>query len=893
MPNAEPPEKVSLRLFIDAGSLMEEEDQQGIAHFLEHLAFNGSKHFPEGNLVEYFQRIGMGFGADTNAHTSFNETVYKLELPKNDDATLDDGFQLFRDFADGLLLESDEIDKERGVILSEKRSRDSVQQRIFEAELNFVLPKALPPKRLPIGDEEVIQSVPRKRFLDFYRDWYVPNRMAIIVVGDVKPEKIIPLLEKHFSSLSAPAHSRNAPDMGEAFTKGVAVKAHYESEAPNTTVSLQTMRPYEPELDSVAKRKKDLFTYIATHILNRRFEVLAKKKGAPFMRASAYSHDFLDFAKNAGVEISCKPGQWEKALQTAEHELRKALTYGFTAGELEEAKVEMLNLYEQALKTAPTRKSRGLARLLVQSVGDDNVFTSPKSDFENVKSALQELTLKEALNALRETWPDYRNGLYIFISGNAQIKVPEKTIAAAYQKSLSQAVVPPEEKARQAFAYTNFGKPGEILSKQYIQDLDITQTIFKNNVRLNVKQTAFEKNDIRVSVRFGGGSLDAPKEKPGLSELTSMTFMKGGLVKHSSDEIKSIFASKSVETTFHVDGDAFVLSGSAAPEDLRDLLQLMTAYVIAPGYREEAFRQAKKHTEALYPRLRHTPKGILMSKVKKLLASGDFRFGFPEEKVFLNRTAEETRQWLEKPLASSYMEISIVGDLNMEKSIGLVQDTFGALPTREKKKPSYQEERIVKFPRDLAKKTLFVDTEIPKAMVTAFWPTGDILDIQRTRRLHVLSSIFTDRLRLKVREETGESYSPRASHEASKVYTDYGLFSVAIVAKPEQTERLASLTLEIAQELATKGVTPDELQRALKPVLNGLKDWVRNNNYWLNTVLDASQEYPKRLEWSRTMTKDYSSVKLEDMNSLAKKYLSPENALVVTLIPKKTEKKEK
>ncbi|MCF6312167.1 MAG: insulinase family protein, partial [Verrucomicrobiales bacterium] len=185
MKNAEPPKRVSMRLYIDAGSLMEQDNQQGLAHFLEHMAFNGTKHYPAGEMVEYFQRLGMAFGADTNAHTGFKETVYKLEMPDSDPKLLSQGFQLMRDYADGMLLGAPEIDKERGVIMSEKRTRDSVGWRTFVKQLEFILPEALISHRLPIGKAEVIEKAPRDRFVEFYKKWYTPDRMAFVVVGEV------------------------------------------------------------------------------------------------------------------------------------------------------------------------------------------------------------------------------------------------------------------------------------------------------------------------------------------------------------------------------------------------------------------------------------------------------------------------------------------------------------------------------------------------------------------------------------------------------------------------------------------------------------------------------------------------------------------------------------
>ncbi len=243
LPNAEPPNRISLRLFVDAGSLMETEDQRGLAHFIEHMAFNGTKNFPGGKMVEYFQRLGMSFGGDTNAHTSFKETVYKLELPKPDEKMLREGMQLFRDYADGMLLTQDEIEKERGVILSEKLTRDSPESRTMEVAFDFALPDSIISKRLPIGTKKVIKGADRPTFVDFYKKWYSSDRMVLVAVGAVEPKKLIPLIEEYFSSMKKPAPVVPDPDLGKVTPgRGAVAKIHYEKEASATEIGIESVQ---------------------------------------------------------------------------------------------------------------------------------------------------------------------------------------------------------------------------------------------------------------------------------------------------------------------------------------------------------------------------------------------------------------------------------------------------------------------------------------------------------------------------------------------------------------------------------------------------------------------------------------------------------------------------
>src|SRR5437763_5960936 len=288
--NHEPKDRVSLRLLILAGSLNEKDDQRGLAHFLEHMAFNGSEHYPPGTLVEFFQRMGMSFGGDTNASTNFDRTIYQLELAHADATSLTEGLRVFRDYAGGLLLTDAEIDKERGVILSEKRASDSVGYRSFVAQLNAMLGSTLLPRRVPIGEPEVITKAPRARFTDFWNAWYRPERMVAVVVGDFgDPAAVETMVKSAFGNLTARAPVRHDPSLGKLpEVEGIRPIFHSEPEAPATNILLTNIAPYKRELDTAARQIKRLRRGLALAMLNRRFSILAKKENAPFTGASAY-----------------------------------------------------------------------------------------------------------------------------------------------------------------------------------------------------------------------------------------------------------------------------------------------------------------------------------------------------------------------------------------------------------------------------------------------------------------------------------------------------------------------------------------------------------------------------------------------------------------------------
>jgi zinc protease len=883
-PNHEPRNRASLRLLVLSGSLQEKDDQQGLAHFLEHMAFNGSAHFAPGTLVEVFQRLGMSFGGDTNAYTSFDHTAYKIELPDTHPATLAEGLQVFADMAGSLLLRPDMITKERPIILSEKRDRDSIDYRQFVASFQFLLPDARLPKRLPIGLQAVIEHAGRDRFVDLYNTWYRPERMAVIVVGEVDPSAVTQQITAAFGGLTDRAPPPPALDLGTV-TAALGLHAAYdaEPEAPATTVALDVVTPYARPLDTAAIELGHLRRDLAVAMLNRRLAILSKKDGAAFTRAEAAIEESYGFYHDAGLNLTCTAAQWPAALAVGEQELRRALQFGFTPAELQEAVANFRNDLVQAVTTASTRRSEELADQWVDSLVDKTVFTSPKDDLSLLGPALDRMTPNDCADALRSAFG--APGRYVQVSGNAQIPGDAAAaIVAAYEASHAVAVQPPAAAADRQFAYRDFGPPGQIVSRRRVEDLDITEVGFANGVRVNLKKTPFEANRIRIRVRVGGGLLTAPKDEPGLAPFVGITFSAGGLGRHSADDLQRILAGKTVGVAFAPRGDALEFSGATNPADLLLELQLITAYLTDPGYRPEALRVARKEIDEVYRQLDHTTAGPLEAEVPRLLADGDPRFGLPPEAIMLSRTLEEEKAWLTPQFAHGPIEIGVVGDFDLEATLAALRRTVGALPPREPK-PAYRAEREVHYPAHPFRRDLTVPTELPKASVALYWGTTDAHDIQRTRRLGLLGQVFDDRLRVKIREQLGGAYSPDAESEPSETFTDYGLMLTELVVAPERAAEIAQSIRGVADDMARNGVTLDQLTRAKEPVLTGIRTSARTNPYWLTAVVGSCQEFPQRLDWARSRQADIQAITKADLDALARQYLGADRAFQVIVLP--------
>lgn len=899
-PNTEPKGRASLRLLVLAGSFHEEENERGVAHFLEHMAFNGSQHFAPGTLIEVFQRMGMSFGGDTNASTGFDRTQYLIELPDTREATLAEGLRVLADDAGGLLLKPEEIDKERGVILSEKRARDTIAFRTQIAQFRFMLGTTRLPARLPIGLTEVIEHAPRGRFVDFWNAWYRPERLIVVVVGEVEVEAVRRQIQTAFGSLAARAPARPEPNLGTipAF-EGIRAGYHAEPESPSTRVSLTTFARAAAEPDTAAKRLRGAPRSLALSMLNRRLSELAKAPGSPFLQASASAGESFRFLREASLDLTCKPDKWQAALTTGEQELRRALEHGFQPDELKEVVASSVAALEQAVKSAPTRRSSAIANTHLASLVSGEVFTSPADRLALLRPALEQATPEACVNALREAFG--ANGLHVMVSGNAVIPGDAgAAITAAYEESRVVAVLPKSVEEARAWAYTDFGPAGRATKRERVADLDLELVAFANGVRLNLKRTTFDAGRILVSVRLPGGSMIEPAGQEGLAQIASSVFNGGGLGRHSANDLRRILAGRHAGGSMTLAPDALVLSyptlsaarssrsanvGGTNREDLLLTLQVLAAHVTDPGFRPEGFTQQQRTVDLIYGTVDRTPNGPIITEVARLAAGGDPRFGLTPKDVLARRTPDELRAWLAPQLAGGPIEIAIVGDLDPDATVEAVARTFGALPARAPAIPASP--RPVSFPREPFQRNYTIASQIPKGLVALYWPTSDGLDPRRGRRLSLLAGIYSDRLRLKIREEMGGSYSPRAQSNASDTYAGYGYLTTQIDVAPAEADRVAEAAIALADGLARHGVTEEELNRARQPALTAARDSARSNTYWLGSVLAQAQGKPEVLDWARTRQSDLEAITTAELSELARQYLGREHVSRATVLPAK------
>lgn len=889
--NAHPTGRVAMHLVVRAGSLNENDDQLGLAHFLEHLVFDGSTHFKPDEMVTYFQKHGMGFGPDANAQTGFDETVYQLVLPSGDQADLDGGLLVLGDIAMGALLLPSEIDRERGVVLAEMRRRDSADYRTYVKTLAFLYPGTRAVQRLPIGTEESLKQADQARIKAFYDTWYRPDNMILVVVGDMDPAAAEASIVKAFGAFKPRTPAAPRPDPGRFERQGLSVFFHHEPEAGKTRVSIDLARTIDPEPDTRSFRRREALEDMAVDALSHRLDALLQKPDTPLSSAAARHYRFLHRFDTLQVTGACDGEKWSAVLPLLENTLRQALIYGFDKAELTRVKQEYLASLDSAVKQAATRDSEALADQLIVFLNLRRVFQSPSQEQEVLGPMVRDATLAEVNEALRRLWAPAQRQL--LVTGNADIggsgQSAEKTIRAAYEQSVKIAVAEPVQLKAATFPYLPEPKAeGRILSRRTVEDLGIVIVDFENGVRLNLKATKFKADEVLAQLSFGRGRRDEPENTAGLALLAERVLTQSGLGGLNREELDRALSGKNTTVQYAVREDRCLLDGDSVSGEIPLLFQLFYAYVLDPGFREEALNLSLSRYEQSYAQLSQSIDGLMQVAGMQFLAGGDSRFGLPSPMSLKRLSLKDLRAWVEGPLKKGPLELSVVGDINVDEVIGLAARYFGSLPARGPAEAAGTRPQP-QAPRGRSLR-LEAPTRIPKALVVLAYPTEGFWDIRRTRRLSMLAEVISDRMRVVLREKLGLAYSPLAYNRPSRAFPDYGLLVAMVHTAPADTDRVAEAVRQIVADLAKGGVTEDENTRALKPMLTAIREQVEQNEYWLESVLTGVQEHPEQLDWSRTMLKDYTSITPGELSALAKKYLDNAQSATIILQPAGQEK---
>jgi len=875
MHNATPSRQASIRMRVGTGSLSENENQLGLAHFLEHMAFNGSKNVPQGEMIRILERHGLAFGADTNASTDWTETVYQLDLPQTDAETLDTGLMLMREAAGSLTLDPKAMDTERGVVLSEERARDTPAYRVFKARLDFLLKGQLAARRLPIGTVGVLRSAPVQEIRNYYEAFYRPDRTTLVVVGDFDVDEVEAKIKARFSDWAPVRPAGPEPELGKVAKRNLEARLIVEPGGP-TSVSVSWVRPFDATPDSEAKRRRDMVETIAFQVLNRRLERMARGDQPPFIGAAAGSDDYFRSATITTLSVNAAPGKWREGLTAAEEARRRAIQFGLRQDEVDREVSELRSMFQSAADGAATRRTPRIASGLASSVDSGEVYTSPQEDLALFDRAVKGLTADEVHKALRDTFQG--EGPLVFLSSPEAVQGGEPAVLAAYKAAQDSKLTPPPAQEVKTWPYESFGAPGKVAETRQALDLDTTFVRFENGVRLTVKPTKFRKDQILVAVRFGDGRLEMPRDRQTASWAAGFGFIQGGLKQIDLEDMEQVLASKIYNVDLSVGDDSFVLSGGTRPQDFETQLQVLTAYIAEPGWRPGGFERMKTLGPNLLRQLAATPQGVMRRDMGELMRSGDQRWSFPSLADMQAAQPGDLQTLLGPALARGSVEVLIVGDVSVERATEVVAATLGALPPRQPTKPAAEAFKIA-FPAPTAQPVVLThEGRADQAVAFLAWPTKDFFaDPQEQRALRLLQLVFERRLVDQIRIAQGATYSPSADWDASLVFPGYGYISADVEIPPEKIAGFYADVSKIAADLRQNLVSADELERARKPRIEAIEKSQQTNEYWLSQLAGGAED-ARRLDAIRAATAGLQRVTAEDIRRAAQTYLTDERA---------------
>lgn len=878
--NATPPGGAALRLRIDAGSLHESEEQRGLAHFLEHMVLNGTTNVPEGEFVRRLERHGLRFGPDTNASTEFQQTVYKLDLPRTDAETVDTALFLLREVAGEATLAAAAIDAERGIIQSEERSRATPQLRAVMDEFGYMLQGQLLPNRFPIGAPAVIAGAGRDRFAAFYDAYYRPERATLIAVGDFDLEEMERKIRAQFGTWRGRGPAGRNPDLGRVAARGGQARIHVEAGVP-TRIALSWVRAPDLRPDNVATRRAKLVDQLALQILNRRMErIAATQTPAPFIAGISVRGTLADSAEITQLMAIVQPGQWQAGLAAIEAEQRRLALHGVTQAELAREVQQLRTGLTAAAAGAATQPSAALAEGLVSAVDQDGVFSAPAENLRRFEQTAPTITTAQVDAAARAI---FAGDPLVYMTSPTPVEGGETALLAAWRTAHAAPVAAGTAQQAQAWPYSSFGTPGTVAERRELAGLGATAVRFANGVRLTVKRTSFADDQILVSVRTGNGRQDFAPDRPSPEWALPNAFTAGGLGRISYEDMQEALASRTYGADLLVTDDAFQLIGATRPEDFALQLQLLTAYVSDPGWRPTGWERMRGYSGTIQDQAAATPAGVFGRDSGRLLRSGDRRWGMPSREEMAASSIADARAVLDRALGRGPIEIVIVGDVDVEEAIRQAAATFGALPRRTEAAPPAAR---IRFPAGTAEPVrLTHGGRADQGLAYIGWPTAGLYaDTRQARTLDILSDVFELRLMQKIREEQATTYSPQAGHAASFAFADYGAFAAQIEARPEALAGFLRDAEAIVADLRDRPVSADELQRALRPRVE-TQQRQRNGNPWWVIALGRAQADPRVVAAIAGQIAEYEGITAADLQRAARTFLQPGRAYKIVVVP--------
>ncbi len=885
--NPRPEKKVELRLVLKVGSILESDDQLGLAHFTEHMAFNGSKHFKKNELISFLQSIGVEFGADLNAETSFDETIYILPIPTDKPENLEKGLLALEDWASQLSFEPAEIDKERGIVLEESRLGKGAADRMNKVIYPKIFEGSTYADRLPIGQEEILKTFKPEVIKKFYQDWYRPNLMAVIAVGDLDVAQVEALVKKHFGHLKNPSHEKPrayATLPTRKISEGLVVT---DPEATNHVIQIYYPYQLAKPMTTVQDYRRSMVRAIFNSMLNQRLQELAQKPEPPFLYGSSSWSGFVkNYELYSSVGVVGKGGV-EVAIQALLEENERARRFGFTASELERVKANYSRQLERGFNERDKTESGTHANEMIRNFLEDEPIPGIENEFKYFKDFAPTITLEE-LNSFAAANIPTQAARLIILSGPTQANFNMPTgpeLLAIADRAISNSVTPYEEKVLGSKLMETIPAPVSILEEKTEPALGVTELLFANGVRVILKPTDFKNDQVILNAtRLGGQSVFAASDKYNAAYATAVVSQMG-VSNFTPLDLRKMLAGKSVSVMPRMNLYTEGVSGQCGSADVETMLQMVNLYFTHPRKDDGLFASFISKQQAAVQNIMSNPQAVYQDSLQRILYSNHPRGPrLPRADDFNNVSLDRALTVYESRFGNARgFTFCMVGNFDLSKVKALAATYLGTLPAA--KAPASFQDLGIRPVRGVVKKEVKKGTE-EKSFVTMVFSGPASYSSKENLAMQALVEVLNIKLIETLREEMSGVYGAGMKGQINKYPYGHYLVTATFPCGPENVDRLTQATLAEIAKLKEQGPTETDLNKVKETWVKQYREELKDNSYWVSRLL---QSYEGGTDPGEILTVEtrIQALTTKEVQEATKKYLDTENLLEVILNPEK------
>jgi zinc protease len=881
--NRKPEHRAELRLVVNAGSILEDDSQRGLAHFVEHMMFDGTKRFPKKDLVNFIERVGMRFGADLNAYTSFDETVYMLTIPTDTAGLVNSALDILQDWASGAAtFDAAELKKERGVVIEEWRTGRDASTRVQYRQFPVMLQGSKYALRIPIGTKENLETFPDTLARKFYRDWYRPDLMTVIAVGDFDATQMEASIRQRFAAIPMPAAPRvreyaTVPDHDETL-----VSIETDKEYPLASVGLLWLRSRD-SVRTVGDFRRSLVSNFYDGMVNARFSEMSQRADAPFAFAQGGRGSFVRTKDAYQLFAGVKESGFEKAAEALLAESERIARFGFTQTELDRQRTNLLRSMQQQLAERDKTNSSAFVDEYVSST----LWNSPVMGIEKeqpLAAALAPTIAVAEVNALSKTSFGEKNRVILVAAPEKpEVRVPTaaamlKVFGTAKAATLTAYV----DSSSDAALVPNLPVPGKIVAERALPETGITEWTLSNGARVLLKPTDFKADELLFASRSPGGESLVPDADVINADLSSVVMSRSGVGSFNSVALGKKLAGKKVNVAAGIDGNGEGVRGTASVQDMETMFQLAWLRVMQPRVDTSAFLAFKSQMRAMLANNKNDPESVFGDTVEATMSQRHPRVHLLSaellDSVDLKKSFDIYRDRFADASGFTYF---IVGSFKLDSVRPYVEQYLASLPSLHRNEKV--KDNGIRPPSGVVGKTVRKGVE-PKAETTLIFTGSCSYSYANRYAVDALTELLNIRLREVLREEKGGTYGASAGGSCSNIPYEHYNVSVEFGSSPERVEELVTAVFKVFDEIKAGTVSDSNLTKIKEIHLREHEVGLKQNASWLNAMSDADEDHRDQRDFLR-YPELVKGLTREMIRDAARLYLRPEQYARFTLLP--------